>query len=336
MLRLADDEPRAGASLDDVRFDSRAYLAESTPPTGLRDIVQASVIPRLCLALNPVSSRADRAGLLYSPREVARLRGFETTRGVLSARDCPDPAAFPSSLDLLSSQVQSNLPDHVDALVDALFANDVDGACARLDAICARGNTLERVFLDLLMPAAVQLNRLLAEDLQDCAAVTIAFLNLHAVLRRFAVDFREEGGCADNGARALLASPLAPSGSVGLQTFGLLFMAEFFRRDGWDALTERSLASASFRETIEHEWFDIVEVLASRDEDLDEIASGIRLIRRGARNRDVGIIACGRIFSERPEIIGLVGADRSASDLPTGLSSARAFVSRLSERQLLS
>lgn len=334
MLRLADDEPRAGASLDDVRFDAKTYFPEAASPSAVRGIVDSSVIPRLCLALKSQSPAADRS----TPARRARgARFFDRTSAHLAIPyTSTSPLELASPHDLPCPQDQTNMCDHVGALVDGLFANDVEGACARLDTILARGTSLERVFLELLMPAAVQLNQLLADDLQDCAAVTIAFLNLHAVLRRFAVDFREEGGCADNGSRALLASPLASSGNAGLQTFGLLFMAEFFRRDGWDALTERSLRSASFRDTIEREWFDIVEVLASRDEDLDEIASGIRLIRRGARNPDVGIIACGRIFSERPEIIGLVGADRSASDLPAGLSSARAFVSRLSERQRLS
>ena len=70
-----------------------------------------------------------------------------------------------------------------------------------------------------------------------------------------------------------------------------------FRREGWDARAERDIKGGSFRDTVLNEWFDLVEVLATSDHDLDAIASGIRLIRRGSPNPSVGVIACGRVFS---------------------------------------
>ena len=113
-------------------------------------------------------------------------------------------------------------------------------------------------------------------------------------------------------------------------------MSEFFRREGWDARAERDMKSDAFRDTIVSEWFDLVEVLATSDRDLDSIASGIRLIRRGSPNPQVGVIACGHVFLEHPELVRMVGADRSASDPLSSLSQAKHLVGQGAKRRLLS
>ena len=85
-----------------------------------------------------------------------------------------------------------------------------------------------------------------------------------------------------------------------------------------------------------NEWFDLVEVLATSDRDLDAIASGIRLIRRGSPNPAVGVIACGRVFDEHPELVRMIGADRSASDPLSSLSEAKHLVALGPNRRPLS
>ena len=238
---------------------------------------------------------------------------------------------------LLADQGQgATLDAHVNCLTDRLLADDLDGVCTRIDAIHALGRPVERIYLELLVPTAARLAHLLSEDLCGSAEVTIAFCNLQSVLRRYAPDFYGEGSKPESGLRALLASPRTSGDGAGLQVFGLLLASEFFRREGWDAWTERSLTTASFKDAVLTQWFDMIEVLATSDDDLDDIAAGIKLIRRGAPNRAVGVVACGPVFNEHPELVRLVGADHSASDPLASLTFARNFVARQLQHRRLS
>ena len=218
---------------------------------------------------------------------------------------------------------------HVDDLVDQLLHADLDGVCVHIDAAHAYGRPLGRIYLDLLMPAALRLARRLADDLCDATEATLAFCNLQLILRRYADRFQNEAGQPPSGLRALLVSPpVGVQAGAGLQVFGLLFAAEFFRRDGWDVWTERSLSSDEFKEVVLRQWFDLVEVLATEQCDLDLIASGIRHIRRGAPNPRVGIVACGRLFEDHPEYVRMIGADRSASDPLASLPHVKTLLSQ--------
>ena len=288
---------------DFERLDHSAAGAHQVPPTippaDLSAMVEGSVIPRLREAL----------------------------------RDRLADARHPLVLDWSDG---GELDRHVDGVADRLLRDDIDGVCTRIDAIRACGRRLEQIYLDLLLPTAVRLNRLGTEDLCGPAEATIAFCNLQIVLRRYASEFVAEGDQTRNGYRALLASPPVDGDGAGLHVFGLVFMSEFFRRAGWDAWTERGLGSTSFRDTIANQWFDLVEVLATSDDDLEEIATGIEIIRRGSPNRSVGVIACGQIFDQHPELVRLVGADASARDPLASLDGAEQFVSRRAQRRRLS
>ena len=283
--------------LEPVASSTRQPPAGSAPDVSA--IVERSIIPRLREALR------DRLADTPHPLVLDRSDGGELER-------------------------------HVDSLADRLLRDDVDGVCTRIDAIRACGRRLENIYLDLLLPTAVRLDRLGAEDLCAPAEATIAFCNLQIVLRRYAPDFVAEADQPCNGLRALLASPPVGGDGAGLHVFGLVFMSDFFRRAGWDAWTERSLSSTSFRDTIANQWFDLVEVLATSDDDLDEIATGIEFIRRGSPNRRVGVIACGQVFSQNPDLVRLVGADSSACDPLASLDQAQHLVAHQARRRRLS
>lgn len=250
-------------------------------------------------------------------------------REALAARLAEMPTTLPSR------SARQAAPD-VEWIADRLVAADEAAIGARIDAARRDGLTLERVYLDWLMPTAVHLAEQLATDLRGLAETTLAYCNLQRLLRQYATEFCAEKGQPESGLRALLVAPTSPGSDPGLPVFGLLLMSEFFRRDGWDARSERDIKSGSFRDTVVNEWFDLVEVLATSDRDLDAIASGIRLIRRGSPNPQVGVIACGHVFLENPELVRMVGADRSASDPLSSLSEAKHLVANGAKRRLLS
>ena len=285
------------------------------PPIDLRALVLRSVVPRLAENLR------SRAGQESSAEQVsARRRAADVA-----------PAAVPASAIEGRERI-------VGELVDALLRDDLALVCRSIEAVRACGRPLERIYLDLLAPAAAAVGRLVAGDGCSAAAGTLAFCNLQLVLRRYAADFYDEGGAPHQGARALLVSTRAAGGP---SMFGLLLAADFLRRAGWEAWTEHSFRSASFGETVHGQWFDLVEVLASDalageehpdDDAMREVADGIRAIRRDGANRHVVVVACGLSFTSRPELVEAGGADLGRSEPLSALP----HLDRISKRTLVS
>lgn len=250
-------------------------------------------------------------------------------REALAARLGEVPATLPARQDPGASI-------DIEWFADKLVVSDDEAIGARIDRARRSGLSLERIYLDWLMPTAIHLTEQLADDLRGLAETTLAFNNLQRLLRLHAAEFCAENGQPECGLRALLIAPTEAGVDPGLPVFGLLLMSEFFRREGWDARSERDIKGGTFRDTVVNEWFDLVEVLATSDRDLDAIASGIRLIRRGSPNPQVGVIACGRVFHDHPELVRMVGADRSAADPLSSLTEAKQLIAHGATRRLLS
>jgi methanogenic corrinoid protein MtbC1 len=75
-------------------------------------------------------------------------------------------------------------------------------------------------------------------------------------------------------------------------------------------------------------WFTLVGFSLSCDAGLERMAAQIVSVRRASRNPAVVILAGGRVFNDRPELVTRVGADwtardaRDAVDLMRGLKGA--------------
>ena len=226
--------------------------------------------------------------------------------------------------------------NEIATIADRLLASDQKAVHDRVDALRTEGRSLESIYLNIFAPAACRLRDLWSDDFCGIADVTLALCTLQGILRHYATDFYAEVATLETGMRALLVSPSEKRSHIALPTFGLLLMSEFFRREGWDAWIERDLTSGSFRGAVVGEWFDLVEVLATSDEQLDEITSGIRAIRRGSPNPAIGVIVCGQVFIDHPEFVRLVGADLMAADPLSSLCQARNYITRQAQRKRLS
>ena len=238
-------------------------------------------------------------------------------------------AALQSSLSLprlLPTIAVAPLGAEISVLSDRLLAGDERGVREQIDGLREAGHPLETLYLELLAPTACHLRDLWRDDHCNLAEVTLALCALQGLFRHYTEAFHAEGGSRGTGLRALLVSPSRKGSDLGLPTFGLVLMSEFFRREGWETWVERDLKSPEFHGTVLAEWFDLVEILATDDAQLDAISAGIREIRRGSPNPSIGIIVCGQIFLDRPDFVRLVGADRVATDPLSSLSQAENFV----------
>ncbi|MDU1671636.1 MAG: hypothetical protein E6833_36220, partial [Bradyrhizobium sp.] len=179
--------------------------------------------------------------------------------------------------------------DFAELVLDA----DDDRAVACIQSHRDHGETLERIYLDLLVPTANHLRHLWADDERDFADITLALWRLQQLLRHFSPAFCAELAVAPTGLRVLLTTAPGDRREMGHMMFGLVLASEFFRRDGFETWIEPDTTDRGFVEALRTQWFNVVEFFATSDKKLDDLASNIRMVRRESSNQDIGVLVCG-------------------------------------------
>jgi len=221
----------------------------------------------------------------------------------------------------------------VASFAELVLGTESHRAAELIQAYRDRGVPLETIYIDLLVPAARRLRHLWMNDEWDFAAVTLALWRMQQLLRDFSPAFCAGAVLKSAGLRALLTPAPGEKHDIGHMMFGLVLAGEFFRRDGWDTWIEPDPASAAFIETIRTQWFDVVEFFSGSDKKLDDLASNIRTVRRESLNRNIGVMVCGPAFTERPELVLLVGGDAIVSDFNQETLQAQNVVNLLTDRR---
>ena len=221
----------------------------------------------------------------------------------------------------------------VTAFAELILGPENSRAAEQIQTYRDRGILLETIYLQLFLPAARHLRHLWMNDEWDFAAVTLALWRMQQLLRDFSPAFCAGAVLKSAGLRALLTPAPGEKHDIGHMMFGLVLAGEFFRRDGWDTWIEPDPASAAFIETIRTQWFDVVEFFSGSDKKLDDLASNIRTVRRESLNRNIGVMVCGPAFTERPELVLLVGGDAIVSDFNQETLQAQNVVNLLTDRR---
>lgn len=198
---------------------------------------------------------------------------------------------------------------------------------AIIGGLLQQGVPMESIYLDLLGPAARRLGDFWSDDQVSFADVTIALGRLQQVVRELSLHGPQEEGFASQGRAALFAP--APGEQ---HTFGLVIIEEFFRRSGWRTWTELGGVRDEILGAVRAHKFDLFGMTASSDDGLDQIAELIMSIRSASRNRDISIMVGGRLFLERPELVGQIGADAMAVDAKEAVLKAEATVRQLARQ----
>lgn len=213
-------------------------------------------------------------------------------------------------------------------LTSVLREHEAAVACAHADVLLNRGVGMETLLLDVLAPAARRLGDLWAQDICTFVDVTTGLGHLHEVLHTVDPGERISTAPGATGSRILLAP------CPGEQhTFGLAVVARLFCRAGWQVRQERGASKAVLVQATRRYWFDVVGLSASCEDRLDALAEMIHTMRRGSRNPAVRVLVGGSLFTCRPELAALVGADATAFD---GRQAVRQAQRLLSERSTAS
>jgi methanogenic corrinoid protein MtbC1 len=214
--------------------------------------------------------------------------------------------------------------DEVPRFAKLVLSQDEDAAFAAVQGLRARGVPVDKIYVDLLGRTARYLGELWDDDLCSFSDVTVGLGRLQRVLRELSPALGHSVAHPSQGRRVLLLP------SPGEQhTFGLVMVAEFFRRAGWDVTGGAWGATADPAELVRNEWFDALGFSLGAESHLAQLKASIAAVRHATCNRHVAILVGGPLFGLHPEFVGMVGADgmtldgREAPSLAEGLIAAR-------------
>lgn len=184
-----------------------------------------------------------------------------------------------------------------------------DVAFASVQTLRARDVSVERIYLELLAPTARYLGELWEEDLCNFTDVTVGLGRLQRVLRELSPALGRSVEHPSLGRRVLLLP------SPGEQhTFGLVMVAEFFRRAGWDVTGGAWATGADAAALVGAEWFDVIGFSLGAEVHLSSLAESISAVRRATCNPGLAVLVGGPMFGVHPHYVEQVGADGMTID----------------------
>ena len=190
-----------------------------------------------------------------------------------------------------------------------VLSPDEDVAQACVNAMRSRGISVETIYLDLLAPVARYLGELWEQDRCDFTEVTLGLGRLHLVLRELSPAFGRANDRPTNGRRVLLLPGMGEQ-----HTFGLVMVAEFFRRAGWDVAGGPWEAGVDPVVMVKREWFDVVGFSLASELHVTELGECIRKVREAALNPFLCVLVGGPAFTANPDYVQQVDADAAAND----------------------
>jgi methanogenic corrinoid protein MtbC1 len=259
------------------------------------------------LAGREAVAELDQSGFGASSRQllglVKAIEGEIVPRLVLSRRAARKAASGRVAEDASPDE------DNVNELAMMLLKYDASVALAYVESIREVGAPLSAIYLNLLSPAARRLGELWHDDRCSFVEVTLGLCSLHQVLRSLSPQFVGEAGAAGRDRRILLVP--APGEQ---HTFGLMMVAEFFRRSGWDVRYEAAEYVDDLVRLVRGEWFSVIGLSVGCETRIESVAPAIRSLRRASCNRGLGVMVGGAIINAQPDLVPLIGADATAGD----------------------
>ena len=209
-----------------------------------------------------------------------------------------------------------------------LVLSPCDSGCTEMIAsLRARGLSVESIHLELLMPCAQQFGRMWCDDTLPFSDVTVGVGRLQRIMRSLSPAFGTEIDLPADGSRVLLMP--APGEQ---HAFGLSMMAEFFRRAGSDVVCDFDSRHVDPVALVRSEWFDVVGISVGVEARLDWLKSGIAAVRHASRNRAIGVLVGGPVFSTDPGLAARFGADATAGDGRSAAETAEALSNECASR----
>ncbi len=270
---------------------------------------------------------ADSAGALAGAggdKRLLELVEAEIIPRLMLAHRSPRDAA------LARSNIRSS---EGEAFVPAFLERSPDQATSLLASYVERSVPLETIFLQLFAPAARYLGELWEADLCNFSQVTLSLWRLQSLLHDLSPSFHA-GPAAGRGRGAAERRILLCTLPGQQHTFGLSMLSEFFRRDGWVALSIPAPEPGEVLGALSQHWFDVLALSASMDGETGDLRKTIQAARKTSQNPRLAVIVGGPLFLRQPALAEQVGADGMSEDAPGALALAARLVQAQQEVRL--
>lgn len=213
----------------------------------------------------------------------------------------PSPAADPH---------QTISPDQVSHFVWLMTDQSVSAGQDFVDELIRQGVALEQIYLDLFAPAARRLGKFWEDDLRTFTDVTLGLCRLHELLRDNAMTPAHRQFFLGSGASTILLATACEDQHV----FGVLMVAEFFRKDGWHVRCEPGAATDELARIVSRQNFDVIGLSIARSIAVNRLTDVVRNVRKASKNKNVKIMLGGALIERDDKIVQQVGADAACTD----------------------
>ena len=220
-------------------------------------------------------------------------------------------------------------PTEIELLAPLALQVEADALLSHIEAIIARGVSVDSIMVDLLAPTARLLGEYWEDDRCDFIDVTMGLWRLQEVVYEIACRAPADRMSAAGGHRVLFASMPGDQHS-----FGTVVIDELFRRGGWVTDRMSDAETPDLLKRVSDEWFDVVGLTISCDCHIANLGPIIVALRNVSKNSRVCIMVGGRVFSANPDLAVQVGADGTARDAKLALKVAGGLV-RDREREVV-
>lgn len=207
---------------------------------------------------------------------------------------------------------------------EIILGSGLDQATQYVARRMAEGASYSAMLLELFTPTARRLGELWESDERSFSEVTLALGKLQQLLRLFSGTYSRSPVPETLGFRALLAT--LPGNQ---HVFGLLVVAELFRRSGWNVLALTSPSRSELIDRIAREWFAVVGLSISCDESAATVATLIAQIRAASLNKSVLVLVGGRYVTGHPSESLMLGADLVGVDAQYAIEKSQQFLASI-------
>ena len=197
-------------------------------------------------------------------------------------------------LTLVSSSKAMPSKKEIETFTDLCVSESSKDAQSFVDDFLDTGLSTEDIFLGLLTPAAKYLGSQWDDDRMDFSQVNLGLVRLHSIaneIRRTSKSGQLVKGKAKN---VMIAC--APG---SMHMLGTTIVADFFHKEDWQVVVAISSSANELVKTVSNEWFDVLGLSLSIDQQLTGLADLIDQFKSLSLNPRMVVMLGGPIFSAK-------------------------------------
>jgi len=197
-------------------------------------------------------------------------------------------------LTLVSSSKAMPSQKEIETFTDLCVSESSKDAQSFVDDFLDTGLSTEDIFLGLLTPAAKYLGSQWDDDRMDFSQVNLGLVRLHSIANEIRCTSKSGQLVKDKAKCVMIAS--APG---SMHMLGTTIVADFFRKEDWQVVVAISSSANELVKTVSNEWFDVLGLSLSIDQQLTGLADLIDQFKSLSLNPRMVVMLGGPIFSTK-------------------------------------